>query len=135
MQTDSSEAMSGRRPRSFRRTASLLALALLVSACAGTPEGGGWDVVMPAAADVETTRIAGPVTYMDLEGGLYVIRGTDGTNYNPTNLPDAYREDGLRVEADVVRRDDMASIGMVGPIIDVVRIRRADGQATDDGGA
>ena len=50
--------------------------------------------------------------------------GDDGTTYDPTNLPDAFKQDGLGVEAEARRRDDAAGIHMVGPIVDIVRIRR-----------
>lgn len=102
-------------------------LAMAGTAACGTQRNGpDWDVLMPEADSVATTRIAGSVAFMDLEGGLYVLRSDDGTNFNPTNLPEAYRTDGAAVEAEVVVREDMASIGMVGPIVDVVRIRRTD---------
>lgn len=127
-----SPAIHRPRPRSPGSIPLLICLISLV-ACTGTPERDGWEVLMPTSRESETTRIAGPVTYMDLEGGLWVIRGPDGTNFHPTNLPEAYREDGLPIEAEVVRRDDVASIGMVGPIVDVVRIRRVDGEAAGGG--
>lgn len=133
MRADLDEISGAHRSRSARPTMRVLVV-LLVAACARAPDGGGWDVLMPAAADAETTRIAGPVTYIDLEGGLFVIRGSDGTNSSPTNLPEAYRDDGLSVQADVVRRDDAASIGMVGPIVDIVRIRRAEGEGAAENG-
>lgn len=116
--------------RAIRRAAAPAAiLALLAaSACGPARNGTEWDVLMPEAESADTTRISGSVAYMELEGGLYVLRTAAETNYNPTNLPESYRVDGAAVEADVVVRDDMASIGMVGPIVDIVRIR-----ATGDG--
>ena len=116
-----------RAGRGLLRLAPLLALVGAI-ACGTTRDGADWDVLMPEAESGATTRIAGSVAYMDLEGGLYVLRTGDGTNYNPTNLPETYRAEGTAVEADVVVRDDMASIGMVGPIVDIVRVR-----ATGDG--
>lgn len=109
----------------IRRKVALIASVALVeaSACGPARNGTHWDVLMPEAESAKTTRISGSVAYMDLEGGLYVLRADDGTNYDPTNLPRSYRTDGTAVEADVVVRDDMASLGMVGPIVDIVRIR------------
>jgi hypothetical protein len=63
------------------------------------------------------------VHYLDLEGGLFVIRDAQGVQYNPTNLPETFRRDGMLVEAEAQRRDDMASIGMVGSIVELLRIR------------
>ena len=59
----------------------------------------------------------------DLEGGLYLIRSTEGKNYHPANLPDAFRTDGRATEAAAQRGDDSVSIGMVGVIVDLVRIQ------------
>ncbi|MHB1328053.1 MAG: hypothetical protein ACYC2K_07610 [Gemmatimonadales bacterium] len=83
-----------------------------------------WVVVEPPPeAAGQAVTIIGTVRHLDLEGGLYVISNADGINYNPTNLPAAFRVDGKPVEAEGRQRDDMASIGMVGPIVELVRIR------------
>jgi uncharacterized lipoprotein YbaY len=58
-----------------------------------------------------------------IEGGLYVIRGDDSVSYNPTNLPAAFRQDGLPVEAYARSRGDMAGIHQVGPMVQLERIR------------
>jgi hypothetical protein len=59
-----------------------------------------------------------------------VIRDAGGTQYNPTNLPEPFQVDGKAVEAEARRRDDMASIGMVGPIVELIRIRERAGGDT-----
>lgn len=100
---------------------------LFLSLAACTAGAEDWDELMPEAT-ARTQRIAGPVAHLDLEGGVWVIREADGTRYNPTNLPETYRTEGMRVEADVIPRDDAASIAMVGPIVDIVRIRRSSGE-------
>jgi len=38
-----------------------------------------------------------------------------------------FRVDGLAVEADARRCDDVATIGMVGPVLELLRIRRRPG--------
>jgi heat shock protein HslJ len=101
---------------------------LILASCAGAGgEGGeeeGWVELKPEAADTGSPRrITGTVHHLDLEGGLYVIRDAEGTNYDPTNLPEAFRVEGLAVEAAAQRRDDLMSIGMVGPMVDLLRIR------------
>jgi predicted small secreted protein len=111
-----------------RRTIGLVvgvaAAALVVTACASSG-GNGWvDVGGVTPSPGATVHITGTVHHLDIEGGLFVIRDAGGTQYNPTNLPDAFKTDGLRVEVEARRRDDMGSIGMVGPIIELVRIRR-----------
>jgi hypothetical protein len=100
----------------------LSCVAALLAACAGP----GWvDLEAPAATQAGPEfRLAGRIQYLDLEGGLFVIRAEDGTQYNPLNLPADFRIDGLAVEADARRRDDVATIGMVGPVLELLRIRR-----------
>jgi hypothetical protein len=41
--------------------------------------------------------ISGTIKYIDLEGGFYGIIAEDGTRFNPENLPEKFRSDGLRV--------------------------------------
>ena len=65
---------------------------------------------------------------------MYVIRDAAGTSYNLTNLPSEFRVDGLAVEADATRRDDLVSIGMVGPMVDLLRIRKATSKETEPSG-
>lgn len=110
------------------RAALVAGAATLAAACTPAETDAEWDVLMPEANLADATRLSATVSFLELEGGVYVLRTADGTNYNPTNLPSSFREDGRRVEAEVIRRDDMASIAMVGPIVDIVRIRSASGQ-------
>jgi hypothetical protein len=67
--------------------------------------------------------ITGRVEYVDVEGGVFAIVDTDGTRYNPLNLPDSFKVDKMAIEAEARRRDDMVSPAMVGPIIELMRIR------------
>jgi len=118
---------TGRRPATF-----LLLLGLVACGGGSAPprdgpgEGGSWDELVETAGDASVERIQGTVRYLEVEGGVYVIRAGD-TDYDPTNLPEAYRVDGLPVAADVVRQEEMVSIRMVGPLVEIVRIRRTGG--------
>jgi heat shock protein HslJ len=107
-------------------------MGLVLAACASG--GGGadrWvDLKTEAAGDARVIRLSGTVRHLDLEGGIFVIRDAAGTQYNPTNLPESFRVDGKAVEAEARRRDDMASIGMVGPIVELIRIRERTGGDT-----
>ena len=101
-----------------------------LSSCAGS-RASGWVVPQPPpSATRQKLHVIGTVQYVDLEGGLFVIRDAQGVQYNPTNLPQAFRRDGMLVEAEAQRRDDIASIGMVGPIIELLRIRARSGEVT-----
>jgi hypothetical protein len=77
----------------------------------------------PASADSVVT-ISGVVRHFDLEGGFFAIRGDDGVTYDPSNLADDFRHDGLRVRARARLRPDRSGIHMVGPIVDIIDIER-----------
>jgi hypothetical protein len=98
---------------------------LVAIACAGRDvDRDGWTVLTPASAnDAAVIRIVGTVRHVDVEGGEYVIVDDKDTRFNPTNLPREFQIDGTAVEADARRRERTVSIGMVGPIVDLVRIR------------
>lgn len=109
------------------RTVLVSVAALTLSSCASVG-GKGWVELEPKSADSgPTIQITGTVHHLDLEGGLFVIRDTKGTQYNPVNLPDVFRIEGMAVEAEARLRGDMASIGMVGPLVELLRIRSRPG--------
>ena len=98
-----------------------LTIALLVGCGQG---GSDWVTpTPPAEAKGPSITITGVVRHLPIEGGFYAIRGRDSVTYDPTNLPEAFRKDGLQVEAVARRRDDMMSMRQVGPIVDLERIR------------
>ncbi|KPJ61703.1 MAG: hypothetical protein AMJ46_00285 [Latescibacteria bacterium DG_63] len=66
----------------------------------------------------------GTVQFLDIEGGCWRIAGNDGVNYEPINLPEEFKEDGLAVRFKVKYRDDLVSICMVGRIVELLSIRR-----------
>jgi hypothetical protein len=101
----------------------LLLMPFLLAACG--PRETDWVSPTPAAEPIGARiHITGIVRQFELEGGFYAIRGDDSVTYNPTNLPAEFRQDGLAVEADARRRDDMVSIQQVGPLVQLERIRR-----------
>ena len=69
-----------------------------------------------------TRQVTGTVRHFDIEGGFYAIRGDDGVTYDPTNLMDCYKGDGLRVAATVKILKDRVGVHMVGPIVEIQRI-------------
>lgn len=106
-----------------------LAVAFVALACAPKASQDPWLLAVPEA-EIQGTpvRVVGVVEHSELEGGFFLIRGTDGKAYDPMNLPDEFQKAGLPVEADVIPRPDQASIRQVGAIVQVIRIRkRADG--------
>lgn len=106
----------------------LASLTLFLAACAGGGTGresNPWEELGRGEESGPVVHLGGIVRQVELEGGLFVIDAADGTRYVPTNLPPAYQVDGLALEAEARRRDDMASIAMVAPLVELVRIRKA----------
>ena len=75
-----------------------------ISGCNGSgamksapPSGQAASEASQPSADhpADTFTITGTVVYLNLEGGVYVIRGDGGRTYNPSNLPEKYQKDGL----------------------------------------
>ena len=66
----------------------------------------------------------GTVHHLPVEGGVYVIRTADGTQYRPNELPEEYRVEGLAVDVKGLRHDDVLTKDMAGQAIDLVEIRR-----------
>ena len=55
--------------------------------------------------------------------GVYVIRTADGTQYQPKELPEEYRKEGLAVDVKALVNDDVLTTDMAGKAIDLVEIR------------
>lgn len=90
-----------------------------------TAVGCGAGALEPTpACDAELCAIRGRVEWLDLEGGFWAIRGDDQVTYEPLNLPPDFRHDGLRVRAIVRIRRDVGTFRMVGPVVEVLSIRR-----------
>jgi heat shock protein HslJ len=103
-------------------------LTLFLAACASGGAGrepNPWEELGHGEESGPVFHLGGTVRHVELEGGLFVIDAADGTRYVPTNLPADYQLDGLALEAEARRRDDMASIAMVAPLVELVRIRKA----------
>lgn len=66
--------------------------------------------------------ITGTIKFVDLEGGCWKIIASNGENYEPTNLEEAYKQDGLEVKFEGIIRNDMASICQVGTLIEITKI-------------
>jgi putative lipoprotein len=101
---------------------------LLMVACASGASNAWVDLKTDASAG-PMMELAGTVHHLEVEGGVWVIRDAKGTGYQPTNLPDRFRKEGMSVEAVGRRRDNLVSIGMTGTLVELSRIReRAEQQ-------
>lgn len=67
-------------------------------------------------------QILGTVTFKDLEGGFYAIESFDGKKYDPINLPESFRKDGLKVKVTARPQRDVMSFRMYGEIIEIISI-------------
>jgi len=103
----------------------LIATIALVVAAGCSSGGSEWVVPTPAPGTTGTKmHITGVVHHYELEGGFYAIRADDGATYDPTNLPPEFQKEGLSVEADALKRNDIVGIHQTGTIVELVRIRK-----------
>jgi hypothetical protein len=65
----------------------------------------------------------GTVKYLSFEGGFYGIAGDDGKNYDPINMPQEFRVDGLRVQF-TANLTDYLSFHMWGYVVKLFSIER-----------
>lgn len=79
-----------------------------------------------AAQEQKTISGTGSIKYIGLEGGFYGIVADDGKRYDPVNLPEEFRQDGLRVRIELRPRPDMASLHMWGMIVEVLKIEKLE---------
>jgi hypothetical protein len=78
-----------------------------------------------APNDPNLVAVNGTVRFMTFEGGFWAIRGDDNVTYDPLGgLPAAFQSEGLRVRIEARRRNDMASIHMAGPIVEIISINK-----------
>ena len=76
----------------------------------------------PASPSVDAFEITGTVVYRDIEGGFYAIDAEDGSKYEPMNLPESFRKDGLKVKVTAQLKTDVMGFYMYGSVIEVVDI-------------
>ena len=73
-------------------------------------------------ADSKTFRIQGTVVHKTLEGGFFTIESDDGNIYDPINLPEHFKKQGLKVKVNAKLRNDVGGVHMVGDIIEIIDI-------------
>ncbi|MBM4160711.1 MAG: hypothetical protein FJ217_06400 [Ignavibacteria bacterium] len=74
--------------------------------------------------DEDTVKLTGTVIYVSLEGGFYGIRGDDGKNYDPVNLSEEFRKEGLRIRFEARELKGQVSVHMWGVLIEIVSIQK-----------
>jgi len=89
---------------------------------------GALDSKTPRASEnvtdlpADAIEIVGTVRYKDLEGGFYAIDAGDGNRYDPINLPESYKKDGLHVRVTARIKADAMSLRMYGTPIEIIDI-------------
>jgi hypothetical protein len=66
----------------------------------------------------------GTVRFVDLEGGFYGIADDSGESWDPLNLDDELRVDGLRVRFSGIVRNDVSTLRMWGRPLQITSIER-----------
>jgi len=79
---------------------------------------------LSTAAGEDVVSGTGTVRWFSFEGGFFAIQGDDGVTYDPVDLAEEFRRDGLRVRYRVRIREDMAGFHMAGPIVEILEISR-----------
>ena len=78
-----------------------------------------------APDDPNLVAVNGTVRFMTFEGGFWAIRGDDNVTYDPLGgVPPAFQSEGLRVRIEARRRNDLASVHMAGPIVEIISISK-----------
>lgn len=98
----------------------------------GDPGNGGDGSGDPT--DTGTIEISGTVSFLDIEGGFWILTTDDGTVYDlPADADEALLVDGQRAILDVNVLTDVVTIFMMGIPVEIVDIV-AIGDEIDDGG-
>ena len=66
----------------------------------------------------------GRIRYIDLEGGFYGIISDNGAKYDPVNLPDDFKIDGLPVRFKLKILPDRESYHMWGEVVYLIKIEK-----------
>jgi hypothetical protein len=101
-----------------KRFVTVIGLLMVLTGWTSVALAGG----IPPENAAETLEISGTVVHKNLEGGFFIIEGDDGRIYDPINLPETVKKDGLKVTVNAKVRNDVGGIHMVGDIIEIVDI-------------
>lgn len=71
-----------------------------------------------------SVEIVGKIIFKDFEGGFFAIAGNDGGEYDPLNLPDDFKEDGLSVKVLAVKKPGVMTSHMYGTVIELLKISK-----------
>jgi hypothetical protein len=72
----------------------------------------------------DAIKVTGTVVFLSFEGGFYGIKGDDGRNYDPINISQEFRADGMRVRFAAKELPGRASVHMWGTIVELLTIQK-----------
>jgi len=70
----------------------------------------------------EPIHTTGTVKYLDFEGGFYGIIADDDSHYDPLNLPESFKIDGLKVIFSAIIKRGIITFHMWGLVIEIIDI-------------
>ncbi len=70
--------------------------------------------------DKDIIKVTGTMHYLTFEGGFWGIVGDDGGHYDPINLDNALKKEGLRVKFTLRILRDTGSFHMWGEVVEVL---------------
>lgn len=109
----------------------VVALALLAAACSTDErQMAARDSDHPGGPAATRNEQAGPVFFFGTvhhlaeNGGAWVVRTAGGRQYQPIQLPAEFQVDGLAVEVQALKHDNLVTGDTLGPTIDIIEIRK-----------
>lgn len=119
---------------SIRHPLALAAVLLLLVGAAGCNDeddaasgssnagAGSGTTPTPTPGDPNLITKTGTVRHLDFEGGFWGIVADDSTRYDPGELDERFRQDGMRVRFDARKNEGQMSIRQWGTLVTIVRI-------------
>ena len=98
-------------------TRKIVAVLILISVSVSTITYMTW-------AELDIVYGTGTVRFLDFEGGFYGIFGDNGEHYDPVDLSDEFKVDGLRVYFVARILLGFASFHMWGQLVSIVYIQK-----------
>ncbi len=69
-------------------------------------------------------RFRGKVVRVEIEDGFYGIVSSDGGHYDPVNLPEEYKRDGIEVRGVARPAENALGFHMWGMLVEIISIQR-----------
>jgi hypothetical protein len=83
---------------------------------------GFWAITNSNESNADIVSGTGKIVFLDFEGGFYGIITDSGAHYDPRNLPDKFKIDGLSIVFIAEVLHGVSSIHMWGEIVELIYI-------------